>query len=50
MMRLNTPEFGNLLKDLPLFYIPMQIDFHEKDKMEFDKLIEDYVGQDQRNS
>jgi tetraacyldisaccharide 4'-kinase len=50
MMRLNTPEFGNLLKDLPLFYIPMQIDFHEKDKMEFDKLILDYVGQDQRNS
>jgi tetraacyldisaccharide 4'-kinase len=50
MMRLNTPEFGNLLKDLPLFYIPMQIDFHEKDKSEFDKLILDYVGQDQRNS
>jgi tetraacyldisaccharide 4'-kinase len=50
MMRLNTPEFGKLLKDLPLFYIPMQIDFHEKDKSEFNKLILDYVGQDQRNS
>ena len=50
MMRLNMPEFSNLLKDLPLFYIPMEIDFHEKDKMEFDKLILDYVGQDQRNS
>jgi tetraacyldisaccharide 4'-kinase len=49
MMRLKNPEFSNFLKDLPLFYLPIEIDFHEKDKQGFDKLIKDYVGQNQRN-
>jgi tetraacyldisaccharide 4'-kinase len=48
-MRLNSPEFNNYLKDLPLFYIPIEINFHEKDKMKFDKLITDYVEQNQRS-
>jgi tetraacyldisaccharide 4'-kinase len=50
MMRLKIPELSNFLKDLPLFYIPIEINFHEKDKQSFDKLITDYVGQHQRNS
>jgi tetraacyldisaccharide 4'-kinase len=49
MMRLKIPEFSNFLKNLPLFYLPIEIDFHEKDKQIFDKLITDYVGQNQRN-
>ena len=48
-MRLKTPEISNMLKDLPLFYLPIEIDFHEKDKQAFDKLILDYVEQNQRN-
>jgi tetraacyldisaccharide 4'-kinase len=44
IMRLKTPEFSTYLKDLPLFYIPIEIDFHDKDKPLFDKLIRDYVG------
>ncbi|MCX6247968.1 MAG: tetraacyldisaccharide 4'-kinase [Bacteroidetes bacterium] len=49
MMRLKIPEFGNFLKNLPLFYLPIEINFHDKDKQIFDKLITDYVGQTQRN-
>jgi tetraacyldisaccharide 4'-kinase len=49
MMRLKTPEMSNFLKNLPLFYLPIEINFHEKDKQIFDKLILDYVGQNQRN-
>jgi tetraacyldisaccharide 4'-kinase len=49
MMRLKTPELVVLLKNLPLFYLPIEIDFHEKDKQAFDKLILDYVEQNQRN-
>ena len=49
MMRLRTPELSTFLKNLPLFYLPIEINFHEKDKQIFDKLILDYVGQNQRN-
>jgi tetraacyldisaccharide 4'-kinase len=48
MMRLKNPEFSTFLKDLPLFYLPIEIDFHAKDKQGFDKLIKDYVEQNQR--
>ena len=49
MMRLKNPEMSNFLKNLPLFYLPIEINLHEKDKQIFDKLILDYVGQNQRN-
>lgn len=49
LMRLKNPEFSNFFKNLPLFYLPIEINFHEKDKQKFDKLILDYVGQNQRN-
>ncbi len=48
MTRLKNPEFRNFLKDLPLFYLPIEIEFHEKDKQEFDQLIKDYVIRNQR--
>jgi tetraacyldisaccharide 4'-kinase len=49
MMRLKNPEMSNFLRNLPLFYLPIEINLHEKDKQTFDKLILDYVGQNQRN-
>jgi tetraacyldisaccharide 4'-kinase len=49
MMRLNTPEFSSFLKNLPLFYIPIEINFHDNDKLVFDKMIKNYVGQTQGN-
>jgi len=44
LMRLKKAEFIAFFKDLPVFYLPIEIDFHDKDKTVFDQLIIDYVG------
>jgi tetraacyldisaccharide 4'-kinase len=49
VMRLRTAELGNYLKNLPLFYIPIEVEFHGKDRVEFDKAILDYVTKNKRN-
>ncbi len=38
-MRLYKPELMEIIKDLPVYTVPMQIDFHEKDKISFDNFI-----------
>lgn len=43
MMRLKTPELGTKLHNLPLFYVPMEIDFHGADKESFNNEIIKYV-------
>jgi tetraacyldisaccharide 4'-kinase len=43
LMRLKQTEFSTILKKLPLFYLPIEIDFHGTDKQMFDKLITEYV-------
>jgi tetraacyldisaccharide 4'-kinase len=50
VMRLKTPELGTYLKNLPLFCVSMEIDFHGNDKEKFDNEILRYVKQNQRNS
>lgn len=40
-MRLRGHE---VLKKLPLYYIPVEVEFHENDKEEFNKMIIQYVG------
>lgn len=47
-MRLRSPEYADLLKDLPLFYMPIEIDFHDKDKEEFNEQIVHYVRANQK--
>jgi tetraacyldisaccharide 4'-kinase len=42
-MRLETDDFTRYLENLPVYYVPIQIRFHECDEMKFDKLIVDYV-------
>lgn len=42
-MRLDQPGFMEVLNKLPLYYIPIEITFDEKEKEEFNKLITDYV-------
>ena len=49
-MRLKSPEFTELIKTLPLFYIPIEIDFHNKDKNEFNEQILHYVRTNQKHS
>ena len=42
-MRLESPGYVELLKELPVYYLPIEIDFHDKDKEDFDRQILDYV-------
>ena len=48
-MRLRTSELNGILKTLPVYYIPIEIEFHEHDKQLFDQLILDYVKENKRN-
>ena len=43
MMRLKTPVLSAKLKNLPLFFVPMEVDFHGTDKENFDTEIKKYV-------
>jgi len=49
MMRLKTPELSTILKNLPLFYIPIEIRFHGEDMKKFDDLILTYVEKNKRD-
>jgi tetraacyldisaccharide 4'-kinase len=42
-MRLDKPGLVERLHTLPMYYIPIEITFDEKEKTDFDKLITDYV-------
>jgi tetraacyldisaccharide 4'-kinase len=41
--RLDCEEFSSFLNELPFYYIPIRIKFHDCDTIGFDKLILDYV-------
>jgi len=43
--RLDNEEFSSFLQELPLYYVPIRIRFHDCDHIKFDKLILDYVHQ-----
>lgn len=45
VMRIKSPEIGSRFKNLPLFCVPMEIDFHGADKESFDQEILRYVDQ-----
>ncbi len=47
-MRLKDPKFTSILKGLPVFYIPIEIDFHDRDKEEFNEQILHYVRANQK--
>jgi tetraacyldisaccharide 4'-kinase len=47
-MRLKDPEHSESIKDLPVFYIPIEIDFHDKDKEFFNEQIIHYVRANQK--
>lgn len=48
-MRLAMPAYEEIIQDLPIFYIPIEIDFHEKDAEEFNEQILSYVRKNQVN-
>jgi tetraacyldisaccharide 4'-kinase len=49
-MRLRAPEMSQLLKSHPLYYIPIEAEFHGSDKEQFDKLVLDYVSKNSGTS
>ncbi len=49
-MRLKTSDFSAILKDIPLFYIPIEISFHDKDNEQFNAQILNYVRSNQKHS
>jgi tetraacyldisaccharide 4'-kinase len=43
-MRLHEPSILHLLKGMPIYYIPIEVSFHFREKEKFDKLVTDFVG------
>ncbi len=45
-MRLMLPEIQNIIAELPVFYLPLEICFHEskQDEVSFDQFIKNYVA------
>lgn len=50
MMRLIKQNMYNIIKDFPIYYIPIEIKFHKDDETEFNKQIMEYVAKSTRNS
>lgn len=42
-MRLHEPSISRLFKGIPIYYIPIEISFHFREKEKFDNLILDFV-------
>lgn len=49
-MRLKSAEYAEAIKNLPLFYIPIEIEFHNNDKQAFNEQILHYVRANQKHS
>ncbi|MBE0648994.1 MAG: tetraacyldisaccharide 4'-kinase [Bacteroidales bacterium] len=49
IMRIKTPELSNFVKRLPLFYLPITVEFHGDEKAKFDQTILNYVEKNTRN-
>jgi len=49
IMRLSLPEISKKLQRIPIFYIPIEIDFLGNDKKEFDNQIIEYVTKNTRD-
>lgn len=42
-MRLLHPKFENLINEIPIYYLPIEAEIHEKDKEWFDNKVKEYV-------
>ncbi len=42
-MRLRNPELIKILEDIPVYYVPIEVDFHQSDKKAFNKMVMDYM-------
>lgn len=49
IMRLKSAETSNFAKNLPVFYLPIEVNLHGNDKESFDNLILDYVEKNKKD-
>ena len=42
-MRLRNPELRKSLENTPVYYVPIEVDFHQADKKAFNKTVMDYM-------
>ncbi len=49
-MRLNTPELKDAFSGIPVYFLPVQVMFHEPDQKHFDKIILSFLEQFQTHS
>ena len=49
-MRFSKPELSEIVKELPFYYLPIEVKLHKDDAKEFDKQIIDYVRKNKRNN
>ncbi len=49
-MRLKNPLIRELVVNLPFYYIPIEVEFHQADKKQFDEQIIDYVEKNRRDT
>ncbi len=43
-MRLKDPDIMELIKNYPVYYVPIEVDFHERDKEGFDKMVHSFLS------
>ncbi len=48
-MRLRNAELEEATRALPIFYIPVQVQFHQSDKEQFENIVLNYARQNQTN-
>lgn len=48
--KLDRPEYAPLLENIPIFYVPVRVEFHRLDESRFDKQVIDYVEKNRRHS
>ncbi len=44
VMRLQAAKLIDILNDIPLYFVPVQVEFHKEDKIKFNKQIIEYVS------
>jgi len=49
MMRLRRPELEEVLRNLPIFYLPVEVSFHHNEQDKFNQRILNYVRKNQSN-
>ena len=42
-MRLREPALQEVIKNIPIYYLPIEVELHQEDKTAFDSMVLDFV-------